>query len=183
MSIFKKEAGSNRPQPYSVGPLSMVPIKWNQYKNLTEAEKNNGTMYNITDKSFDKPDAIDIPYDGETSGSEETNVQDELDKLESVTGQINTDLSELITSGSVDGQSKTVAANNAVEWSMPLTVPNGYTPIGIVKVVPSSSTIVLNNFQILESSGTYTAYVYARNAGTASITSTCSVDVLYKKNL
>lgn len=157
MAIFKKETGSNTPIPYSVGPLNIVPLTYAQYEALTPAEKNNGTVYNITDRSFLLPTAGDIDYDNTTSGSTETKVQGELDKLESGVKQLNSDLSELKyeTPDLELTAMSDMTGQQVLDWL--------YTNIDRTKLTPNSIVWLDNHTYRYQYCLTYTTIMFAFN--------------------
>ena len=126
-----------------------------QYTALSSAEKNNGTLYVITDE---ETTAADIPYSSGVSVA---------DKLDSLNGKLN-DYVKIITNQPVSNV--TVSSDTEYNSSSPITItgiPTGYKVIGVCSTRCSGyygSRMV--GYAWLESDTTYSYAIY--NAGSRS---------------
>lgn len=109
---------------------TVIPITQSDYDDLTPAEKNNGSIYIITDASIT---ADDIEYSSGVS------VGDKLDDLSNLT--------KLIFSGNI---SKTISAGGvvAITGSELGSLPAGYTPIGLLSQYTTNTNVSLISYDI-----------------------------------
>ena len=134
-----------------------------QYSALSSAEKNNGTLYILTDE---ETTADDIPYSAGVS------VADKLDNLNG-----------LIKIETFDATNISIGSNNFTNISannFSYSVPEGYTPIGIKKTYPNNYSVFIYRYD-LNASGTSTLLSLTNLSGTPLSSISISIDVVFIK--
>lgn len=164
-----------------------------QYTALSSAEKNNGTLYIITDE---ETTAADIPY---SSGVSVADKLDDVPTFDTLTSSDNNKLLGVSVVGSdisvgavgelfkrvqfANSASITVPANGAVNITandMNIITPTGYIPIAISSLYSSSNSVVMRSFNCY-ATGT-SSFGVARNVSGSSESVIFNASILYIKS-
>lgn len=142
---------------------TVIPLTQAQYDALLPAQKNNGSIYIITDASIT---ADDVEYSSGVS------VGDKLDDLSSLT--------KIIFSGNI---SKTIPAGGvvALTGSELGTLPAGYTAIGLLSQYATNSNVTLVSYDVA-AFGVSSQFGVLKNWGTTQANVTVNYRTLVMKS-